>query len=573
MKRRVLAFALSLCLALALISAPLSASAAFNDVSPDDWFAGAVDYVVAHGLMQGTGNGNFTPDKDTSRAMIVTILHNLEGKPAAAAAGFDDVKDSAWYAPGVNWAKAKGVVKGYSDKAFGPNDTITLEQLVLILMQYAELKGYALVPGADLSIYSDAAEVHKWAKEAVAWAVAAGVISAGGGEALKPRSLVSRARTADVLTRFCRNVGVEPPVVETPAPTATPRPTETPKPTATPAPAGDPVTLERQSFSLASGKVNAWVMTVNTRDPRVTVKSAVVNDTLGATADFRDIVAQSGAYAAVNANFFEAYKDFKTPIGHVMTGGVFLQAVSGMSNLGIDQNGGLHMGKEPLFTDLKAADGKQWTAYEINSHEGQFDYNSVLFTPAYGESLLIRYGAWIMTVSGGVIRSYRWADVGEVLPIPADGYLFWMSPAYMAEEWNLSPTVGTAISAPRYRLFNPDWDSFPLEGIVSLISGSPRLIRGGQLCYETDAASADQSRFGDKVAAGRTVAGIGADGRLILCSVDAATIQQLREMMTALGCVEALNLDGGASRAMYCNGSYQCTPGRQLTCTLQIFVK
>ncbi|MBQ7143968.1 MAG: hypothetical protein IJR65_02270 [Oscillospiraceae bacterium] len=59
------------------------------------------------------------------------------------------------------------------------------------------------------------------------------------------------------------------------------------------------------------------------------------------------------------------------------------------------------------------------------------------------------------------------------------------------------------ISAPRYRLFNPDWDSFSLEGIVSLISGSPRLIRGGQLCYETDAASADQSRFGDKVAAGR----------------------------------------------------------------------
>ncbi len=337
-------------------------------------------------------------------------------------------------------------------------------------------------------------------------------------------------------------------------------------------PAAPPVTSERQSFTLESGKVNAWVVRVDTSDPRVTVKTAMVDSRLGATADFRDIVRGSGAYAAVNANFFESYQDFKSPIGHFMADGVFLHAVSGNSSLGIDSKGGLHMGREPVFTRIKSKDGKEWVAFEVNSVNGQAEGNTVLYTPAFGGSITMAADAKVMTVRGDVIDAYHSASAGEVMEIPSDGYLLWLSSSYMNEPWVKEPRTGAGVRAPEPYLFNPTADSFPLDGIVGMISGSPRLVSGGKACFDQDPGFDDPARFGPKASAPRTAVGIGSDGRLVLVSADSATIQQLRELMLSLGCVEAMNLDGGASRGMYENGNFRAVPGRQLTTTLQIFV-
>ena len=92
---------------------------------PSTWYYEGVRYAYEHGLMSGTGEGTFSPDLPTSRGMLVTILYRLAGSPDAGSASFTDVAPGQWYADGVAWASANGVVSGYTDGSFRPNDTIT----------------------------------------------------------------------------------------------------------------------------------------------------------------------------------------------------------------------------------------------------------------------------------------------------------------------------------------------------------------------------------------------------------------------------------------------------------------
>ena len=150
--------------------------------------------------------------------------------------------------------------------------------------------------------------------------------------------------------------------------------------------------------------------------------------------------------------------------------------------------------------------------------------------------------------------------------------MLFLSQSYMASEWIYEPVVGKTVTAPEPYLYNPDADTFELDGIVSIVSGSPRLVKGGAICTETDPGFEDPNRFGPGVTSPRTAAGIGSDGKLILVSASAASIQQLREIMLALGCVEAMNLDGGGSVGLYYNGEFKAIPGRPLTTVLEFFV-
>ncbi len=105
----------------------------FADVAKGSWYYEGVRYAYENGLMSGTGEGTSSPDLPTSRGMLVTILYRLAGSPAAGSASFTDVAKGQWYADGVAWASANGVVSGYPDGSFRPNDTITREQMAAIL--------------------------------------------------------------------------------------------------------------------------------------------------------------------------------------------------------------------------------------------------------------------------------------------------------------------------------------------------------------------------------------------------------------------------------------------------------
>lgn len=176
----------------------------FTDVSRDDWFADAVNFAVRRGLFQGVSDTEFAPNMNMTRAMLVTVLHRLEGNPAPAApSGFEDVPADDWYTEAVAWARERGVVQGYSDTQFGPNDSITREQMAAILFRYAKNKGYDVSMRADLTAYEDGVSVSSWAHEAMSWANAAGLIRGRTETTLNPVATATRAEVATILMRFC----------------------------------------------------------------------------------------------------------------------------------------------------------------------------------------------------------------------------------------------------------------------------------------------------------------------------------------------------------------------------------
>ena len=207
------AAALLLALALALSLCPAARAAwvePFEDVSDTAWYADAVAYAYENVLMSGVSSTRFSPGVTTTRGMIVTILHRMEGEPAPdGTAFFSDVSSGAWYRDAVLWAAENGVVAGYGGGRFGPGDPITREQLTVILARYADQEGYDLSDWADLSAFSDAGSVSSWAEDAMAWACGAGLISGTGGGKLSPKGNATRAQVAAILMRFCENMDWE----------------------------------------------------------------------------------------------------------------------------------------------------------------------------------------------------------------------------------------------------------------------------------------------------------------------------------------------------------------------------
>jgi|GEM_PF-3907272 len=171
----------------------------YTDLDPDAWYYEAVNYVLENGLMKGYGGATFAPNDTLSRAQFVQILYNKEGKPAVTGgAAFTDVTSDAWYADAVAWAVSKGIVNGYSDGRFGPDDKITREQLAVMFWRYV---GKPAVSNKELR-FTDAGKVADYALDALCWAVENGVINGKDNNVLDPQGLATRAQTAQILKNF-----------------------------------------------------------------------------------------------------------------------------------------------------------------------------------------------------------------------------------------------------------------------------------------------------------------------------------------------------------------------------------
>lgn len=178
----------------------------FSDVVLGAWYTDAVQYAYDNGLMTGTSATTFEPNTTTTRGMIVSMLHRLEGSPAVGSAEFSDVAGGDWYADPVAWAASEGIVGGYGDGTFGPNDPITREQMASILYRYADYKGLDVSARASLDAYSDADSVSPWASDVMSWAVSEGIISGMTEDTLAPQGTATRAQVAAMFQRFLENV-------------------------------------------------------------------------------------------------------------------------------------------------------------------------------------------------------------------------------------------------------------------------------------------------------------------------------------------------------------------------------
>ena len=175
----------------------------FTDVKSGDWFCDSVRYVYENELMSGTGTTTFGPNEKTTRGMIVTILYRLENEPSVSAdSAFSDVEAGQYYANAVAWANQNGIVTGYDDGRFGPNDTITREQMAAILYRYADYKEQDVSAAADLSAFTDAGSVSDYAVQAFEWAVSEGLITGSTDTTLSPAGSALRCEVATILMRF-----------------------------------------------------------------------------------------------------------------------------------------------------------------------------------------------------------------------------------------------------------------------------------------------------------------------------------------------------------------------------------
>lgn len=187
---------------------PVTDEFPFADVDTDDWFFEDVAYAYENGLMSGTSVGTFSPETATTRGMIVTILYRLEGEPEiSGSCAFDDVKSGWYYENAIAWAAAKGIVSGYDNGLFGPDDAITREQLATILYRYAQYKGLDVSVGEDTNIlsYNDALDISEYAVPAMQWLCGEGIMSGSDGN-LMPMGNATRAQVAAFLHRFCENI-------------------------------------------------------------------------------------------------------------------------------------------------------------------------------------------------------------------------------------------------------------------------------------------------------------------------------------------------------------------------------
>ena len=171
----------------------------FADVPATSWAADAVAFASAHELFNGTAPGQFSPEAPMSRGMLAVVLHNLENNPTQALTGvFADVDNGQWYAEGVSWAAAQGIIGGYGNGAFGPNDNITRAQLAVMLWRYA---GSPAATDRELH-FADAYKASDWAEEALRWTTERGILNGKGGGILDPTGQATRAETAQMLYNF-----------------------------------------------------------------------------------------------------------------------------------------------------------------------------------------------------------------------------------------------------------------------------------------------------------------------------------------------------------------------------------
>lgn len=178
----------------------------FEDVSENDWFYDDVCYVYDNGLFNGVSETLFAPNDKLTRGMVVTVLYRQEGSPdmSGTACGFEDVEENTYYHDAVAWAAQNGIVKGYSEKEFAPNDNITREQLAAIMYRFAGFKGEdtGLYKDLEIDSYTDKAEISDYAHEAFKWAVGSKLINGRTETTLNPKDNTTRAEAAAILQRY-----------------------------------------------------------------------------------------------------------------------------------------------------------------------------------------------------------------------------------------------------------------------------------------------------------------------------------------------------------------------------------
>lgn len=177
----------------------------YSDVNPGDWYYEGVDYMYKRGIMTGINPTVFGASDVLSRAQFATIVYRISGEGKSAySSRFPDVGDKEFYTNAVMWAVNAGIIKGYDNGKFGPSDTVTREQMAVMLYRFVQYLGKDTTARGDLNKFPDAKSISKFARESMEWANAEGIITGNGNGTLAPQGAASRAACAVIMMRFLK---------------------------------------------------------------------------------------------------------------------------------------------------------------------------------------------------------------------------------------------------------------------------------------------------------------------------------------------------------------------------------
>lgn len=179
----------------------------FEDVYPNMWYTPGIEYCVDNGIMAGMSESQFVISGNVDRAMVVTTLWAMEGKPEpSGSVTFSDLPDGRYFTKAVKWAAENEIVSGHATGEFRPLTPVLRQQLVAILYQYARYRNLDTQASGSLAAYTDQAEINGYAVLPFRWAVGHGLISGRTETTLAPQGPLTRAELATILMRFMQNI-------------------------------------------------------------------------------------------------------------------------------------------------------------------------------------------------------------------------------------------------------------------------------------------------------------------------------------------------------------------------------
>ncbi len=565
--------AISLLLALLItVMVPLTASAAelpFTDVPVKAWYHGAVTYAYENGLFNGTGATTFSPMQPMTRGMFVTVLanatENYEKSQWVGKTSFTDVNTALYYAAPIEWAYQMGLISGVGNQKFAPDTPVTRQQMAKIFYDYAAKTGNTVsYSNATFHSFPDKSAVSSYAKTGLKWATDHKIINGsteGGANYLKPQSTATRAEVAQVF-KNAQSVLLKRTVDKSIV-----------------IPEKDPTDIDPVDpfkapvkFSKTAGGVSVSGVEFNPQNG-YSAQAVLANNKLYSTESAAAIAKRTGSYIAVNGAFYQCYdsskSDYLTTYSTLISNGKLLRldntnapykpafVIDGSGKASIEffktLQGVTHT-RDGAVIEAPGAD-----QIGLNLSVPQNDGTKMIATRAFGSKIPGQVlNAAVADESGTVTKVYH--NASDV-PIPQTGFVLYERK--MRSQWD---TLVSSCQVGDKLEISVKYQGSSTQDIVTALSCGPTVVKNGK-AYG-NASTYKQEGFTDThvtgTSAARMAIGVKKDGTVVIAHAS-CTLGQLGSAMAALGCQTAMNLDGGASCALYLQGNAVIPAGRPMS--------
>ncbi len=550
MKKRILSLLLAAVLLCALLPVSPARAAdlkAFSDIPSNAWYDVYVYALVQKGIINGMTPSTFAPTQPLTRAQLMKMLACFAADDAAikAAAGekkFKDVPSDKWYAGHVNWAAEQGVTNGYEDGSFRPEASVSRQETATLAARFAAVTdGVELKAVKDKSPFTDDASLPDWAKESVYLCQQAGVISGYPEGDFRGGNKITRAEAAKVL---CLLLGVEPLSKD-----------------------AVPKNAAADLRNLPSTAAGYSVSGIEFNPQAYRANIVLANNRFRNLESAASMVQRSGAAIACNGAYFANNGDLTTASAMVRNGKAIAIENSKAGNtcyFVIDTNGRASM----QFLSIQQTvtlkrNGETLYSFDrvgCNYQLGEDDGTRMVFTSEYGDTVPVKMKCAVYCDANGVVTDHLDSDTAQTIRIPKNGFVVCCINRRWEGDRNLFNDARPGDKVER----TLSYGNSTVQNIDMAFSCGPTVVKNSQAYGNSGTYAAEGFGQVPTGSVQRMAIGVKKDGRVVIAAVT-CDLQALGRVMQALGCETAMNLDGGASRALYINGNARIAPGRTLT--------